>query len=367
MNIVHIVAGLPPEGGGLSELVPRLAAAQQSLGHTVTVATRAGPSEVLSPATRDAEAAGVRIVRFSPSLPGVIFFSWGMFLGLRTLVHGADVVHVHGNWTFPVWWACRCAVCGSKLLVMSPQGSFDPVRLAYSAWKKRLVYGLDQWCLRHASLIHATAECERDWLLRERGAMTDAGREKRIVVLPNGVQLPPEGPDGRPAERTERVVLYLGRNHPLKGLDLLEEAWGRVARPGWRLAVYGPGLPGRFVEGEEKWRVMRAADLFVLPTRSDNFGIAVAEALACGVPVICTKGAPWQELEGNTASDRCGWWCDVSAQGLADALDEAMGLSDEARRELGRNGRARVLARYTWPAVAAAWVERLAADMKGMP
>jgi len=364
MQIVHIVAGLSPEGGGLSELVPRLASAQRLLGHEVTVITRARCSDKLSLAARDAKAAGVKVVRFAPSWPDAVFFSWELLRMLRRLIRSAEVVHVHGNWTFPVWWACRCAVREAKTLVMSPQGSFDPVRLSYSAWKKRLVCRLDAWCLRHASVLHATAECEREWLLRDRGAASDVGRERRIVVIPNGVALPPDVPVAAADNRKERVVLYLGRNHPLKGLDLLEEAWRRVARPGWRLDVYGPGLPGGFVEGPEKWRVMRSADVFVLPTRSDNFGIAVAEALACGVPVVCTRGAPWQELEGDGVAGRCGWWCDVSVEGIATALETAMALSNEERRELGRNGRARVLARYTWPAVAGLLLERLSLDMR---
>ena len=185
-----------------------------------------------------------------------------------------------------------------------------------------------------------------------------------VATSPIGVDLPaePAGPRGdRPPERT---VLFLSRLHPRKGLADLVEAWARVPRTGWRLVVAGPdsngqrallearcaagrlddvSFPGE-VLGEAREALYARADLFVLPSFSENFGLVVAEALARGVPVITTRGTPWQELE----TRRCGWWIDPGVAPLAEALQGAMALSDGARRDMGLRGRQLVSDAYTW-------------------
>ena len=186
-------------------------------------------------------------------------------------------------------------------------------------------------------------------------------------------------------------ILFVSRMHPKKGVLELVEAWGKlVASRQSLVASGGVGELGRWevelvytVSGElereyeakvktrvkelelengvgegsfvftgalnddEKWNAYARADLFVLPTYSENFGIVVAEALWAGVPVITTKGTPWQELEDR----KCGWWIDTGVDPLAAALKEAMSLSDAERREMGARGKALVEEKYTWDAV----------------
>ena len=356
MKILHVVAGLPRSGGGLAELVPQFARGASEAGHTVVIATVASMDDRLSDAAGEALGAGIRVVRFAPSWPRFLFFSWRMLWGLRFWVKQAEIIHVHSNWTFPVWWACFWAMWQKKPFVMSPQGTFDPVRLEHSAWKKNLVGWLDRFFLRRASVVHATSEMECGWI--ERFVSHKGKKRAKIAVVPNGVNIEKtmfiesQHVTGLVASR-ERVVLYLGRNHPLKGLDLLEKAWKKVKRDGWRLELIGEGLPGGLIAGDEKWHAIKIADVFVLPTRSEGFPLSVLEALAVGVPVITTKGAPWAEL----VSERCGWWIDVGVEPLAEALREAMSLTDEERRVMGENGRRLVGRKYQWKMVAKQMVE----------
>jgi glycosyltransferase involved in cell wall biosynthesis len=168
----------------------------------------------------------------------------------------------------------------------------------------------------------------------------------------------------------ERVVLSLGRIHPKKGLARLVHAWSKVeARyPAWWLRIAGPpelghdnelralavslGLTRISVEGpiygEAKTSAYRCADVFVLPTLNENFGLTVAEALAAGTPVISTKGAPWSGLE----REGCGWWIEQGIEPLAAALAHAMALPHEALEAMGDKGRKWMARDFTWDCVA---------------
>lgn len=166
-----------------------------------------------------------------------------------------------------------------------------------------------------------------------------------------------------------RSILYIGRVAPIKGLSNLCAAIGQLDMRDWRLRIVGPdqenhtaqlkdlseelGIKGSidFIGpkyGKELQLEYAGADVFVLPSYSENFGSVVVEALAHGVPVITTKGTPWKELE----EYRCGWWIDVGVAPLATTLAEAMSLSGDERREMGMRGRRLVEEKYTWDAVA---------------
>jgi len=96
---------------------------------------------------------------------------------------------------------------------------------------------------------------------------------------------------------------------------------------------------------------LRESDLFVLPSFTENFGVAAAEALACAVPVIATRGTPWKDL----VDRQCGWWVDIGVKPLADALRQATALPDAERRQMGRRARRLVRDNYSW--------DRAATDM----
>lgn len=273
------------------------------------------------------------------------------------------LIHDHGIWLPTNVAAALVAGAWNVPLVVSTRGMLTDWALQHNRWKKWLAWKVYQRrVLEHASLFHVTSQEEVD-------ALRDLGFGQPAAVVPNGVPLPElRRPTGSPGEKNR--ALFLSRLHPKKGLPMLLEAWARVQPEGWMLELVGPSekghrdeLEGRVrqlelsdsvqfagpVSDEEKWNVYRQADLFLLPTHSENFGIVVAEALAAGVPVLTTTGAPWEELE----TRNCGWWVDPDTESIAAALDKATALDDEQRIEMGRRGRALVEERYTWEGVAA--------------
>ncbi|GIW56238.1 MAG: hypothetical protein KatS3mg082_2642 [Nitrospiraceae bacterium] len=189
-----------------------------------------------------------------------------------------------------------------------------------------------------------------------------------MAVIPNGIDV---APYEKPAESTEgrRRLLYLGRVHKKKGIDLLLRAWRALEPkyPEWELIIAGPdeggyldemrrlaaelglqrvGFSGQ-VYGEEKLRMYRSADLYVLPTYSDNFAVTVAEALAAGTPAIVSKGAPWSGLEKEGA----GWWVDIGVEPFVAALERALAQPPEVLRAMGVRGRAWMIREYSWEAI----------------
>jgi glycosyltransferase involved in cell wall biosynthesis len=274
------------------------------------------------------------------------------------------VIHDHGLWLMPNVAAGRAALHARKPFIVAPRGMLSPAALAFSRLKKRVVWTLLQGeVVRRAACIHATSEQEHD-------EIRDFGLNNPVVIVPNGIDLPK--PEARSISGTAagRVVLSLGRIHPKKGLDRLVRAWARLeaAHPDWRLRIVGPDERGhagelvalaaelkarhvsveKSIAGDAKIAAYQQADLFVLPTLNENFGITVAEALAVGTPVIATKGAPWRELQ----SEGCGWWIDHGVEPLAAALVNAMVMTREELQAMGAKGRAWMARDFSWDRVA---------------
>lgn len=363
VRILHILAGLPPEGDAIVDFAARLAKAQKERGDDVVLAAPAG--ENLAVPAFEAEEAGVRLGRFAPSGNGPLHFSREMLHNLRKVVRGADTVHVHGVRSFPVWWGGLCALLEHKRLIFSPHGGLEPTHLAALSPKMKLLGRFDRFLLRRANTIHAASELEREWILAVPGLAKCADR---IVVAPPGVELPRLMP--KPKDHDTRTLLYYGPISQLGGLDLLLEAVVKCdAHRKLHLVICGPDEDGTKADlvarasqpdlagkvtfldpayGMAKWRLFREADCFVLPARGDNFGLSVAEALACGIPAICTKGTPWQMLP----EMQCGWWCDTSADGLAIAIRDMLYHYLPELVEMGANGRKLAERRFSWQAAA---------------
>lgn len=375
-KILFVVAGLPG-GGGFSETVPAMASALARRGCETTIAT-VGRRGELARTSLDAEGRGVRLVAYKPSWPRRIYFSWQMLRSLETLVREADAVYIQGDWTFPVWHAGHLALRLGKRLVMGPAGSFNPVQMRRSELAKRLASTIDFALLRRAHAVHATSDTERNWILAVPGM---ANRADRVFVAPLGVELPEGAASAAEMADPPETLLYLGRIHPMKGLNLLLEALSMhvASHPGskLRITICGPdeagflavlkkfaarlGVTDRVtflppVSGTGKWKLIAEAGGIVLPSLGENFGLAVAEGLAIGRPVICTRACPWPKLE----DDGLGWLADCSATSIAAALNAFHASSPFARAAMGCRARAFAVKNLSWDRTATALLSMMA-------
>lgn len=284
-----------------------------------------------------------------------------------------DIIHNHGLWMFPNLYARQAAVINKINLVISPRGMLESWSLNNSWYKKWLAWILyEKENLNCATAFHATSE-------EEVNSIRKLGYRQPIALIPNGINIPSLKEqysrqiliDIFPKLADKNWLLFLSRIHPKKGLVNLIDVWQSLVNqfPDWHLIIAGPDLIGYqeklelqveqlnltqsitftgMLSGQQKFSALSNADVFVLPTHSENFGIAVAESLAYGVPVITTKGAPWEDLQHYG----CGWWIEDNQQALKQALVDAMQMSEKQRQVMGLKGRDLVQAKYSWNSIA---------------
>jgi len=305
---------------------------------------------------------------------GPLGYAPGMVTSL--LAFDPDVIHLHGLWTYPSIAAHRWQQKTGRPLVCSAHGMLISVSLEYNALRKKIARRLFQdSVLRAASVLHATSTDEEM-------SYRDLGFRNRTELIPLGLNIVPRPySDG---DKPGRRITYLGRLHHQKGIDWLVEAWMKLERDfsDWELSIVGPldqsyakeierikrmaaDLRISFVGplyGEDKYRHLASSDLLVMPSRSENFGLTVAESLMMEVPVIATTGTPWSGLVPADA----GWWIDLGPSALEDAMRKVMVLPRSEMRKKGQNGRRWIEADFSWPVIAAKWqrvYESLAAPL----
>lgn len=355
--------------------VTRLASEQAKLGHEVTLACLDYPH--LGPKV---PAPGVRVVAMRGNAFTVRGRGWspGFRRFLRQEAQTADIVHNHGLWMWPNAYARQAAVEAGKPLVISPRGMLEAWSLNRSKLRKAVAWRLfESTNLQAASLFHATAESEAESIQRVLGRLDR--RAVPVVVAPNGVDVPELAPRPGveeltakfPVLRGKKWVVFLSRIHPKKGLDVLLRAWARVASSKTRelgdvvLVIAGPDRTGYLPKlkqmaatwgisdsvvfldglyGVDKDALLANAACAVLPSYSENFGIAAAEAMAWARPVIVSTGAPWQEV----AECGAGWWVAPEEDALGRALSEALEMDEAGLDAMGVCGRRLVAERYGW-------------------
>ena len=270
-----------------------------------------------------------------------------------------DVVHVNCCWMPACAAVQRMAQKRSYRVVLTPHGMLEPwiVRRHYwtRKWPALMLY--QKRAIERACCLQATAESERENLLK-------LGYNSNVKVVRLGIDA--DGIEMKRSWHRRRQLLFLSRVHVKKGINFLIEAASllRSELQGYRIVVAGEGdaeyvallkrqiaalglqdmvqLIGG-VYGDEKWRLFRESDLFVLPTHSENFGLAIAEALASGTPVITTVGTPWLDL--NTSHS--GACIEIGTQPLVEALRRFLNVPEEELEQMGHNGRRLIETRYS--------------------
>lgn len=280
---------------------------------------------------------------------------------LRAAAPGLDIIHNHSLWMMPnIYFAGATRGTPCKR-VLSPRGTMAAWAWRQSRRVKSLVWALGQRrAVAETDCFHATARPEYE-------EIRALGFRQPVAILPNGIHLPAPGP--APERAGPRTLLFVGRLHPKKGVDLLIRAWAAVRgrHPEWTLRIVGPDENGykRELEslasrvGAERLAfagpvfgaaldaLYRGAGLFVLPTHSENFAMTVAESLAAGTPVLVSKGAPWGAVE----REGCGWWIGIGEEPLARALDRSLALPASELAAMGQRGRAWMERDFSWDAI----------------
>ena len=322
LHVLHVIARLLPSDGGPPEMLRQLAANYAAIGDTLEIATLDDPqASYLKQCSFPVHAFGPSRSKYGLSRK---LLQW-----LRANTARFDLVVINNVWLFPAVAAWLAATKANVPYAVFTHGALDVFfkkRYPFKHMKKLLYWPLQYQILRKASAVLFTSELERELALA-------SFRPNRwtSVVVPYGTNRPEGDPDTQreaffsavPELRGRRFLLFLSRIHEKKGCDLLLDAFAdeaerfpeidlviagpdqmqlqarleaRAARLGIARRVFWPGM----LQGPAKYGAFRAAEAFVLPSHQENFGIVVAEALACGTPVLISNQVNiWREIQDN--------------------------------------------------------------------
>ncbi|HWQ92141.1 MAG TPA: glycosyltransferase [Clostridia bacterium] len=365
---IHITSWLSRRGGGIPPVVRALAQGSVHLGVQSTIAGLQdgsdGEGDTQTP---------IQVISGTVVGPRAFGFSQSLRHQIEIVTSSQMVVHVHGLWMYPGLMARRMAKARGAPLIISPHGMLEPWALLNGRWKKRAAALLfERKNLRSASCLHALCRAEAKSIRR-------FGLRNPIAIIPNGIDL--AGYDILPSHdaiearypqlKYRKRALFLSRLHPKKGLPHLLRAWKAVvvSWPNWVLLIAGPDEAGHQAEmkslasnlsladsvvflgpvyGEDKRTALACANLFVLPSFSEGFSMAVMEAAACGLPVLLTPECNFPELRA------AGGAIEVSpdAKGCEQGLRQMLGMTDPERKAMGQRARKLVERSYTWPSIA---------------
>jgi glycosyltransferase involved in cell wall biosynthesis len=339
---------------------------------TVLTTNANGATDLDVPLRQPVDLGGVETLYYPRRSPKGLCYSPELAKACEASVKGFDLVHTTGMWTYPPVRAASISRRRGKPYVVSPRGMLMKWEMNHKAWKKRLYfYAVEYGRLKKSAGIHCTTQAEKD-------ALRAFGLEKRGFVIANGLdtaeleQLPPRGRLrkrlGIPQDA--QVLLFMGRLHPKKGIEDTLAAFKRLSDkyPNLHLVLSGPDeggytatvgawmaqadLAGRVhltgkLQDTERLAAFRDADAFVLLSQSENFGMGVAEAMACGLPVVVSEKvgiSPWVARSNAGFSVRGD--TEAATQAIATLLDHP-----EEAHAMGKRGQCLVASEFSADAV----------------
>ena len=369
MKILHVAPSLKPEWGGVAKVVKGLTESLAKKGIRISIFAPSENNKNIF--ISDIEGVDTRIFPegfFSKCWPG---YSKSLAEGLKKEIFDFDLMHIHGIWHYPNFAGYQAARFAGKPFMVTVHGKLEPWCLNHKAFKKKIYSGLIQRkILREASALHAITDEE----VKNISRFVD---NKNIFRVNNGLNteefegLPERERFGdlHPEVKGKKVILFLGRIHPVKGLDLLARAFGDLlkVRRDVQLVIAGPdenGYRGQITEllktenalsstsftgmitGRDKLAAFSGTDILVLPSYSEVLGLSVLEAMACGIPVIITSGCNFPEVEESCSGIVIG----ADHLQLSSAIKKLLDDEDLGRR-MGERGRKFVKEKFDWDRV----------------
>jgi len=298
---------------------------------------------------------------------GSILSSKDFKTGLKKTVKNGNIIHNHGLWRMPNLYPLAIKKEKNIKIIVSPRGSLSQAALNISKYKKNIfnTFFRQNDLLKECDSFHATS-------LKEKDEIRELGFKQPIAIIPNGIDIP--SCTKKTFSKNKIKFLFLGRIHPIKGLELLINAWKEIDDKKAILDVCGYCEDENYykslknlvkklgisniifsdkVFGESKKNKFLENDIFILPSKTENFGLVVAEALSYGLPVITSENTPWKIIE----EKKCGWIVSLNKENIISTIDIAKNLSSESLKRIGNNGRLFVQDKYSWKKLNAKYVE----------
>lgn len=382
MRVLHVIPSVASVRGGPSQAVIEMVKALRDQGIDAEIVTTNddGPNLLDVPIGQRTDYQQVPVwffPRFSPSFHALREFAFSSQLTtwLWQVIHQYHLLHVHAIFSYPSTAAMTIARLKQIPYIVRPLGQLCEWSLQQSARKKQIYLRLiEQANLNHSQALHLTSHQEQHEVSR-------FSLRTPSFILPHGVCIPPKIADARQRLRQhlrlptdEPIILFLSRLHPKKGLDYLIPALGKISNYRFTFVIAGSGSPEYesevesllvshgirhrthitgFVKGEIKNIFMQGADLFTLTSYSENFGVAVLEALAIGLPVLVTRSVALADL---VEQQHLGYVTEIDVEAIASTIQQALKDPQDAK-SMGKRACQFIFEKYAWEQIATKMIE----------